>query len=243
MSTSKHRWSSRLARTTLLAFAGLGVIAAVAVAATINGGGGDDILVGTPSADVINGKGGMDVVYGNPGNDYIDGGTGSDYHGFDCPSAYDDHPPFGLQGCYEGLEGGSGSDQISGGSGNDWIEGDGVDCPLEQVGDNYEGPACYGAVEVSNNAAGNDSLNGGIGDDYIDGNQKDDTLIGGAGSDELEGGSGNDRIYARDGEVDYIYCGSGSDLVQYDKTLDVFHDNNGEPKPFANSDCEAPLTT
>ena len=234
MSTSKHRWSSRLARTTLLAFAGLGVIAAVAVAATINGGGGDDILVGTPSADVINGKGGNDIIYGNLGDDYIDGAAGNDGQSFSFNACA------ALCYYYAGLEGGSGSDRISGGSGNDLIHGDGVDCleNLEEGGPEY----CYN-TEVSNNAAGNDNIDGGIGNDDIYGNQKDDTLIGGAGSDDLDGGSGNDRIYARDGQVDYIYCGSGSDLVQYDKTLDVFHNNDGDPKPFANSDCEAPLTT
>lgn len=215
----KRTWSPRVARAAILALVASGALAAVAVAATFNGTGGDNVLVGSPSADVMNGKGGNDLIYGNLGDDYIDGGTGSDAN---LPD-------------FIGLEGGSGDDRVSGGSGNDIIDGDYLNCLV---------PACDedADVEVPNNQQGDDSLDGGPGDDGIYGQRGNDTLIGGPGIDLLFGDQDNDRIYARDGQVDYIYCGPGNDLVQYDKNLDVFFNSNEVEKPFEQSDCEGQLT-
>lgn len=73
-----------------------------------------------------------------------------------------------------------------------------------------------------------DAIDGGSGDDDISGGFGDDTLVGGPGRDtiagdrplrcnelhcDLGGGSGNDTIDARDGEVDSITCGPGTDRV------------------------------
>jgi hypothetical protein len=52
--------------------------AAVALALTINGTNGPDVLRGSSGADTIRGKGGNDRLYGLGGNDLLDGGSGRD---------------------------------------------------------------------------------------------------------------------------------------------------------------------
>ena len=44
----------------------------------LDGGGGNDILIGGPGADLLSGGGGNDVLYGGPGNDRLQGDTGRD---------------------------------------------------------------------------------------------------------------------------------------------------------------------
>ncbi|HTM55453.1 MAG TPA: calcium-binding protein [Pirellulales bacterium] len=50
---------------------------AVAIQLTINGGAGDDVLMGGAGADRINGNEGDDLLFGGPGVDILDGGPGS----------------------------------------------------------------------------------------------------------------------------------------------------------------------
>ncbi|MEO8291327.1 MAG: hypothetical protein ABI649_10085 [Gaiellaceae bacterium] len=69
-----------------------------ALACTIVGTDGPDLLVGTNGNDVICAKGGADIVTGHGGNDIIKGGTGSDT-----------------------LYGDLGKDVLVGGPGNDWL--------------------------------------------------------------------------------------------------------------------------
>ncbi|GHE15094.1 hypothetical protein GCM10011376_01680 [Nocardioides flavus (ex Wang et al. 2016)] len=57
---------------------------------------------------------------------------------------------------------------------------------------------------------------GGAFADALSGGAGDDTLTGGAGSDALHAGAGNDVVNARDGEVDTISCGDGTDTVVAD---------------------------
>jgi Ca2+-binding RTX toxin-like protein len=80
---------------------------------------------------------------------------------------------------------------------------------------------------------GADTLDGGAGADYLDGGYGDDHITGGAGADiihgDIAGGDcgggiygycklpyGNDMIDARDGEIDSIDCGAGTDSVKAD---------------------------
>jgi Ca2+-binding RTX toxin-like protein len=44
---------------------------------TVNGGDGDDVLVGSAGDDTLNGGAGDDVLIGGPGQDVLDGGTGN----------------------------------------------------------------------------------------------------------------------------------------------------------------------
>ncbi len=104
---------------------------------------------------------------------------------------------------------------------------------FKQVGTNSE--LIGGAGDDSLQAGdGADTLDGGAGNDAIDGGFGDDTITGGPGRDiisaDLAGGDcgpiwcklpyGNDTVNARDGEVDSISCGAGTDHVIAD-AIDV----------------------
>ncbi len=82
---------------------------------------------------------------------------------------------------------------------------------------------------------GNDTLCAGPGNDTVDGGPQGDTVTGDTGHDLLYGGAGDDRIDARDGEVDRIDCGPGTDIATLD-TVDVITDATAQhPK----GSCEA----
>ena len=53
-------------------------LAAGAIQLTVDGGDGDDVLIGGDGNDVLNGGAGDDVLLGGPGIDVIDGGDGDD---------------------------------------------------------------------------------------------------------------------------------------------------------------------
>ncbi len=61
-----------------------------------------------------------------------------------------------------------------------------------------------------------DILSGGDGGDQIYGDGGSDTITGGAGEDDLNGGSGADKLFAKDGEVDDVSCGSAMDSAELD---------------------------
>jgi Ca2+-binding RTX toxin-like protein len=71
---------------------------------------------------------------------------------------------------------------------------------------------------------GNDDIDGGEGDDFLQGGFGNDTLTGGPGVDQFSGDRtesdvfavGNDQIFARDGNVEQISCGLGSDRAEVD---------------------------
>ena len=91
-----------------------------------------------------------------------------------------------------------------------------------------------GGNDVLKTGDGADAIDGGTGDDEIDAGFGDDTIVGGPGRDRISadtaGGDcgrlwckypyGNDQIDARDGEVDSIACGFGTDTVLAD-TVDI----------------------
>jgi Ca2+-binding RTX toxin-like protein len=69
-------------RLTINALAGDDVIDATGVTAgsmllTLDGGDGDDVLIGSAGDDTLLGGAGDDILIGGPGNDSIDGGTGN----------------------------------------------------------------------------------------------------------------------------------------------------------------------
>ena len=112
------------------------------------------------------------------------------------------------------VDGGPGNDEITGGGGNDTL--------LGGVGN-----------DTLDGSLGNDSLNGGAGNDHLEGGAGNDTLIGGAGMDGLDGGAGNDLLMAKDGELDSLTGGVGTDKAILDKTgnvLDTNYSNDIETK-------------
>lgn len=156
------------------------------IPATIDGGSGNDTLIGSQANDVLRDSSGnnvfvagdgQDTVYGGSGNDTIDGGLGDDkIYGY---------------GGQNTIRGGSGADMLFGGDNVDILEG----------GDGNDSLYGYG---------GNDTIRGDSGDDTLYGDGGDDVLWGGAGADRLFGYGGNDRLFG-DGGNDMLYGDSGND--------------------------------
>ena len=149
--------------------------------ASIYGGTGDDVLLGT----------GADVLHGQDGNDRIDGGGGVWAVGSFGGAGNDT-----LTGCAYECHGGSGNDTLTGtgtgqefglygDSGNDTLYGgSGADVLYGGSGNDR----LYGG-------SGADVLYGGSGNDRLYGNSGNDVLHGGKGKDALSGGPGRDRLY------------------------------------------------
>jgi len=80
------------------------------IGAKIDGGAGNDHIIGTSSNDTINGGAGNDYIHAWLGNDVVNGGDGNDT----------------LIGCIgnDTIHGGNGNDLISGAEGDDQIFGD-----------------------------------------------------------------------------------------------------------------------
>jgi Ca2+-binding RTX toxin-like protein len=88
---------------------------------------------------------------------------------------------------------------MSGGQGDDTQTGDG------------------GADKIFANR-GRDVSDGGDGNDVLWALARVDvTAIGDPDGDDLTGGEGDDRFLVRDGEVDKVHCGGGSDRVLADQ--------------------------
>jgi predicted nucleotidyltransferase component of viral defense system len=69
----------------------------------------------------------------------------------------------------------------------------------------------------SNGGTGFDRLSGGRGRDLLIGGSGNDRIYADSGTDIVRAGSGNDRIWSRDGDLDFIFCGSGIDRVRADR--------------------------
>jgi Ca2+-binding RTX toxin-like protein len=186
-------------------------------ATVLNGGNGDDSLVGGLGSDCLIGGAGNDTLRGNQGDDILIGGDGNDL--LDGGSG-DDR-----------LEGDAGADTFTGGFGDDTLDGatnaDTAPDTLVEAGD-----ANVALTDVSMTGFGNDilqgieqvSLTGGPGNNLFDasawtaggvtlsGGAGNDTLIGSAGNDTLDGQAGNDSLVGNAGN-DILFGGDGNDTV------------------------------
>jgi RHS repeat-associated protein len=180
----------------------LAAAASLASGATTNAGNGDDLVIGTGTADVIDaGNGndraeareGNDVVFGGNGNDELFGESGSDsLHGENGNDLLDG----GLGS--DSAWGGNGNDHFVGGEGHDWFDGDNGNDTA------FGGP---GLDTLLADNGGADLLGGGDSDVLA--------LIGSGGSPTLDGGAGRDVIVAskgviRGGDGDDVLVGSSS---------------------------------
>lgn len=137
---------------------------------TINGGEGNDMIVGGSDTDLLVGETGNDTLIAGGGDDSAFGGLGNDTlrggSGNDVLDGGDDADLVVGQGGGDLLIGGAGNDTVDGGVGNDSMLGN----------------------------DGNDSMTGGTGSDVIIGGTGNDTLLGNEGTDTLIGGSGIDSL-------------------------------------------------
>ncbi|HEX8010733.1 MAG TPA: calcium-binding protein [Casimicrobiaceae bacterium] len=185
----------------------------------LQGGLGDDTVVGTDSNDILLGGGGEDLLVGGAGHDVINGdddyepgnitnvyvqpGTGP---GAPFDAYYSDvvvHDFSGTVGAADEIHAGSGDDYVFGQLGDDTVWGD----------------------------DGNDTVSGGEADDVVFGGRGDDRIAGDTygqlvgdvttvpvGDDYLDGGEGNDQIYG-DGGADTLLGGAGNDDLRGNNDL------------------------
>ena len=74
----------------------------------------------------------------------------------------------------------------------------------------------FPGIVVLRGVSGVDNLIGGAFDDRLVGGTGNDTLTGNGGVDQLVAGDGDDVVHARDGVVDRVDCGAGTDTVVAD---------------------------
>ncbi len=203
----------------------------------LDGGAGNDLLVGDGGNDILSGGAGNDRLYGDdemgyrvvPGDDVLDGGAGDDLlaagDGADSLSGgtgidqlFGDKGNDVLDGGDDAdtLHGGDGADELFGGAGDDLLFGDGLNNPSE-----------FSA------AGGADFLDGGAGNDHLEGGIGDDALFGGAGNDVLFGDEGEDSLFGDDGD-DELQGGDGIDLLGGDAGDDRLFGQAGDDALFGN---------
>lgn len=120
---------------------------------TLNGGDGNDLLIGSNMADLIVGTDGHDTLIGSGGNDTLIGGAGNDQLTGGSDS--------------DGLSGGSGNDTLIGGTGEDTaFGGSGRDVIQDEVG----ADTIFGGegADTVDGGADTDQLAGGGGDGSAD---------------------------------------------------------------------------
>ena len=150
---------------------------------TIDGLGGDDILLGGAGDDILIGGAGNDTLDGGAGADQLDGGTGNDTASYDSALAAV-LADLGNSAANTGDAAGdtyTGIQNLYGSINDDELNGDGANNTLDGGLD---------GMDTLRGFAGNDTLLGQAGDDTLDGGADNDTLDGGAGADTLLGGGG-----------------------------------------------------
>jgi cyclophilin family peptidyl-prolyl cis-trans isomerase/Ca2+-binding RTX toxin-like protein len=116
---------------------------------TLNGGGGNDLLIGSNFIDLLRGQDGNDTLIGGGGNDILQGGAG------------DDQIVGGIDN--DGLSGGSGNDTLLGGLGEDTLFGGSGD---DSIRGEDGADTLFGGI-------GNDDVDGGADTDQVAGGSGD----------------------------------------------------------------------
>jgi Ca2+-binding RTX toxin-like protein len=180
--------------------------------AMIDGGAGNDVIVGSAANDVIVGGTGSDNLIGSDGDDtFLISGADAGYDRFDGGAGYDV------------IQGSTGDDvirmysfrlaatveKIDGGGGNDILAGTGSSDTLD-----------FSATELVGIAL----IDGGAGNDAITGSSGNDIIVGGIGSDNLRGGDGDDTflISGTDAGYDRFDGGAGYDVLRGSAGDDTF---------------------
>ena len=172
-------------------------------AITLQGGGGDDTLIGGSQGDSLDGGDGTDQIQQTVDLEQILTDTLVTGRGADTLSSIEEAvliggdlgtniDASGFSGATT-LIGNGGGDTLIGGSNNDVLSGGDGDDKLFGLGGN----------DTADGAAGNDSVLGG---------DADDILLGGSGNDTLLGDAGNDTLLGEDGD-DTVDAGSGTDTA------------------------------
>ncbi len=197
---------------------------------TLDGAGGNDVLIGSNGSDVLIGGGGSDSLEGGDGDDRILGGSGADT----LQGGTGNDLLKGLGGSGDQLSGGEGDDTINGGRGIDrLIETADTDFTLTNASLAGLGSDVVQAIEVAE-LNGGDSANtidvsaflGFRGYTLIRGNGGNDTLIGSDGTDVLNGGDGDDSLVGNEGN-DLLNGDAGDDILLGKEGNDTLNGGDG----------------
>jgi Ca2+-binding RTX toxin-like protein len=212
---------------------------------TIDGGGGDDIIVGGPNLDTIRGGEGDDRLSGGPnatGIEPIEGGAGNDVMIWNNGDGDDSDV------------GGAGNDEtlFNNGTADDVMDvapvGTAGAHHFHRVGAGIDIDMSADTERLNVNAfSGDDSLvsapgttvaitvDAGSGDDTITTGDGPDVIQGGTGADTLSGGAGADRIVGNQGN-DTDNGGSGDDTLVWNNgdATDVMNGQDGLDRVEAN---------
>ncbi len=197
--------------------------------AVVDGGDGNDQIIGGGGAEFLFGGAGSDFIIGGGDRDEIMGGAGDDIlygddFGYNRTNASDSM--WGEAGD-DILHGGKGVDFLAGGEGDDLIYGGIDDDELTgEEGNDF----LYGEE-------GEDDIDGREGDDTIDGGPNWDRLLGGEGNDTITGGIGNDRIYGEDG-MDLIFGGDDNDRIEGGAGSDRINGDAGADQLMGGRDAD-----
>lgn len=210
-------------------------LAANQIQLTLDGGFGNDTIIGSQGAE---------TVYGGEGNDIVEGGRGDD-------TAY-----LGRGNDVFIWKPGDGSDLVEGEAGFDTLHFDGSDgdevMQLSPNGDRLKFFRDLGNINMDLGSierveveakGGNDFItanlptgaapanvefyvDGGDGNDTIEGGNGNDTFYGGNGNDVMDGNRGDDTAYMGEGDDLFIWDpGDGSDLIDGEKGYDTMRFN------------------
>jgi hypothetical protein len=185
-------------------------------ARSVDGGAGDDILLGSDGDERLVGGGGHDTLAGGAGSDRLADG--------DPPGAVD----------ADSIDGGDGPDMVSYAGRARGVRVD-LRSP-DSLGEPGEGDVARGVehaeggdgADVLIGDASRNDLFGGGGGDLLDGRSGRDTLAGGTGADRLSGGPGRDALlpvgrsgHLRDRSTDVLDCGAGPDSASGLQAIDA----------------------
>ena len=180
---------------------------------TLNGGAGDDLLVGGSggSVDTFIGGSGVDTVsyFGSDAGVIVNLKSGAAGAGPGSEALGDTYSEIeNLTGSIysDNLIGDTNANILKGNAGDDWLVGDtGDDVLIGGAG-----------VDRLDAGGGDDSLDGGLGDDLLDGGDGKDTLAGGDGRDHLRGDTqitGFDDVLSGGADSDRVDGGAGNDIL------------------------------
>ncbi len=180
-----------------------------AATTTINGGNGNDTIVGNSLANTLRGGAGNDRLTGGGGNDAISGGTGNDTFVFDTDAALGTDTLSELAGAAAGV------DTL-----------DFSSTTTRPIAINLANaalqPVNAGLSLILGSAFAFENVVGGSLGDNINGNTLNNTLTGGGGNDVVSGGTGDD-IYKFDTDLalgaDIISDSGGIDTLDFSATI------------------------
>jgi Ca2+-binding RTX toxin-like protein len=165
----------------------------------LNGGDGDDQMVGSSFADRMDGGGDSDDMKGGGGNDELSAGSGDDM-----------------------LRGEDGADTLNGGAGNDRLVASQGDTDRMDGGSgrdtlDYSGFSSNISVNLGSGSGSNAII---VGIEDVIGGGANDTLVGDAGINQLAGGAGADFLSGGPGN-DILDGGKGDDVLDGDEGDDI----------------------